>query len=114
MGSGAQPSPSSSQNTQGLGWAAVINFDYDPILFRSLTMANIVTMNYELAQYVCAQMPTIDNSVNYFPIEREPGKYAIGTFDNNLVLLDYIKSSRTKGPAQRDHFIGTVNTSEVY
>mgnify|MGYP003626402983 FL=1 len=114
MGSGAQHSPSPSQNTQGLGCDAVIDLDYDPILYGGLIMANIVTMNFELAQYVCAQMPTIDNSVNYFPIERAPGKYAIGTFDKNLVLLDYITSSRTKGPAQKDHFIGTVNTSEVY
>tara|TARA_R110000823_G_scaffold76886_1_gene175568 strand:- start:625 stop:963 length:339 start_codon:yes stop_codon:yes gene_type:complete len=110
-----QHSPSQpAQNSSELGSDAVIDFGYDSILYGSLTMTNIVTMNYELAQYVCAQMPTIDNSVNYFPIEREPGKFAIGTFDKNLVLLDYIKSSRTKGPAQKDHFIGTVNTSEVY
>ena len=57
-------------------------------------MTNIVTMNYELAQYVCAELPQTDNSVNYFPIEREPGKFAIGMFNDHFVLLDYITTDK--------------------
>jgi len=94
MGSSAQPSPSPSQNTQGLGWAAVIDLGYDPILFRGLTMANIVTMGWELAHSVCIELPQTDNTVNYFPIEREPGKFAIGMFTDDFVLLDYITTNK--------------------
>ena len=94
MGSGAQHSPSPSQNTQGLGCDAVIDIDYDLNLYGGLTMTNIVTMGWELAHSVCAELPQTDNSVNYFPIEREPGKFAIGMFNDDFILLDYITTDK--------------------
>ena len=94
MGSGAQPSPSPSQNTQGLGFTAAIDSGDYSSLYGSLTMTNIVTMGWELAHSVCAELPQTDNSVNYFPIETEPGKFAIGMFNDDFILLDYITTNK--------------------
>ena len=59
-----------------------------------MSTSNIVTMGWELAHSVCAGLPETDNSVNYFPIEREPGKFAIGMFNDDFVLLDYITTDK--------------------
>ena len=55
---------------------------------------NIVTMGWELAHTLCAELPETDNSVNYFPVEKEPGKFAIGMFTDDFALLGYIKTDK--------------------
>jgi len=53
--------------------------------------SNIVTMSWELAHSVCAEL-RVGSGVNYLPIEKEPGKFAIGMFTDDFALLGYIKT----------------------
>lgn len=57
-----------------------------------MAISNVVTMGWELAHSVCIELPQTDDSVNYFPVEIEPGKFAIGMFNNDLTLLGYIRT----------------------
>jgi hypothetical protein len=38
--------------------------------------------------------PQTYDTVNYFPVEKEPGKFAIGMFTDNFDLLGYIKTDK--------------------
>ena len=59
-----------------------------------MAIDNIVTMGWELAHSVCIELPQTDDSINYFPVEKEPGKFAIGMFTDNFALLGYIKTDK--------------------
>ena len=51
-------------------------------------------MGWELAHSVCIELPQTDDSINYFPVEKEPGKFAIGMFNDDFALLGYIKTDK--------------------
>jgi hypothetical protein len=68
-----------------------------------MAIDNIVTMGWELAHSVCIELedrhgqgpePQTYDTVNYFPVEKEPGKFAIGMFTDNFDLLGYIKTDK--------------------